>query len=534
MVVLFLFIETAFAQDIVSVNTGSLSAVSLAPALVAIALAMITKSVLPSLFFGVWCGAWLLLDGNNPLDIGESFLNVFTKHLLDALYDRDHLSVICFTLMLGGMVGILSKNGGMYGMVNLVIRFANTAKRGQVTVTSLGFMIFFDDVANTLLIGKTMRPVTDQLKISREKLAFLVDSTAAPLASIALATTWVGYEVSLIENMSSVLEGFTENSYSVFLSSILYSFYPILMLVFVWTIALSGRDFGPMLIAENKARNAPKRQFAVNIEADAGDLGSHSGSRPSALNAILPIVSVILSLAFALVMLGEGETFQARIGSANNFEALMIASFTGAACAALMTLLRKSLDLEATVQAWFSGVQATSFAMIVIIFAWAISDQMQELNAAGYLVSLFSDSFPAFLLPAIIFLLSAIISFSTGTSWGAMGIMIPLALPIAWASVQTSPEQSFMLYAVVAAVLSGATFGDHCSPISDTTILSSLSSSCDHIEHVRTQAPYALVVASIAIFVCALPIGLGGALWLFLPLGILVTIFCVRILGHSQ
>ena len=372
-------------------------------------------------------------------------------------------------------------------------------------------MIFFDDYSNTLVVGNTARPLTDHLKISREKLAYIVDSTAAPVVCLALITTWIGYEVGLIDAALSSIPEIQEPAYSVFLHSIPYSFYPILAIIFVFAVAYTGKDMGPMYEAEVRAR---KGQVApINKEdtpAIQGDnLEPKAGVKMRAVNAFVPIIVLIVSLLMGLYVTGEGQNLTEIIGSANSYMAMLWASLLGAMVAAIMTISQKILTTHETVDAWFGGVRAMLFAMIVLILAWALSDISKELHTADYLVSILADSIAPQMVPATVFILSAITAFTTGTSWGTLGILMPLVVPLCWAVMQingmASPEHMHILYSAIACNLAGAVWGDHCSPISDTTVLSSMASGCDHIEHVRTQMPYALLVGTVAITFGTIP-----------------------------
>ena len=226
---------------------------SIIPPLLAIVIALMFRRVIPALFLGIWVGAWGIVE-LSFFGLGKGLFDGFQIYVRDALADADHASIILFTLMIGGMVGIISKNGGTQGIVNKIVTWANTAKRGQLVTWFLGLIVFFDDYANTLVVGKTMRPVTDKLRISREKLAYIVDSTAAPVASLALVTTWIGYEVGLIGDATDKIGVISESAYSIFLNSLAYSFYPIFAIFFVFMVAFSRRDFGPMYKAELRAR----------------------------------------------------------------------------------------------------------------------------------------------------------------------------------------------------------------------------------------------------------------------------------------
>ena len=401
---------------------------SLLPPVAAVIIALVFRSVLPALFLGVWTGAWLI-SGMTLSGIWTGFLDSFQRYSLNAIADPDHVAIIMFTMMMGGMISIIIRNGGMTGLVNILTRFANGRKSGQATISGLGFAIFFDDVANTLLVGNTMRPVADRLKISRAKLAYLVDSTAAPLASIAFATTWIGYEVALIQSAQATLTGFDQPAYSVFLNSLAYSYYPILTLLMVWLVAFSGRDFGPMLTAERLA------QSGVETAAKTSEPVISHQKDPKAINAIVPIVVLILSLIVGLLVSGSGATLGERIGSADSFKVLMWASLIGVAVAGIMSMVFSSLSLGDTIEAWEEGLKATLPAMLVLVLSWAISDISQLVYTADFLVALLGDRLQPALLPAIAFLLAGTIAFTTGTSWGTMGIVLPLVVPLAWGLV---------------------------------------------------------------------------------------------------
>jgi Na+/H+ antiporter NhaC len=400
-------------------------------------------------------------------------------------------------------------------------------------------MIFFDDYANTLVVGNTARPITDHLNISREKLAYIVDSTAAPVVSIALITTWIGYEVSLIDEALQGIEALADvPAYAIFLQSIPYSFYPILAIVFVFMIAATGRDMGPMYTAELRARNGK-----VSSEEDDGSdslngdtLEPKDDVPPRAFNAFVPIIVLIGALLGGLLVTGEGDSIKDIIGDADPYKAMMWASFIGALTAAAMTIGQRILTTHETVDAWYGGARATLFGMIVLVLAWSMADVTAALNAKGYLISILGDSMPAAWVPAAVFVLAAITAFSTGTSWGTMGILVPLVVPLAWAVMSvngmTDASDMHILYSSVACVLAGAVWGDHCSPISDTTVLSSIASGCNHIEHVRTQLPYAMLVGIVAIVFGTLPGGYGVPPWASLLVGGVILYVVLRIRGR--
>jgi len=411
----------------------------------------------------------------------------------------------------------------------------------------LGISIFFDDYANTLIVGNTMRPVTDRLRISREKLAYIVDSTAAPISCLAFVTTWIGYEVGLVGTAIEGIEGFNQGAYSVFLNSIPYSFYPLLALFFVFVVAFSRRDFGPMYDAEKRARETGEvlgKEAKVDEAASEGEeLKPPEGTENRAYNAVIPIVVLVATVLAGLYATGSAAVgpdagLRKIIGEADSYAALMWGSLLGVLTAAALSLGQGILDLEQTVDAWYEGLKSMLFAMIILVLAWGLSNITEVLHTADYLVSILGEWLPAGVVPGIIFVLAAATAFATGSSWGTMGILMPLVIPLAWGvlaadGLHTEAEYHHIIYSAVSAVLAGAVWGDHCSPISDTTILSSMASQCDHIEHVRTQLPYALFAGGIAIALGTLPAGFGVAWWLCLPIGALALIAGVRVFGRE-
>ena len=530
-----------------STDSGSASAnlrvlpgwVSIMPPLVAILVALTLRNVIPALLIGVWLGATALLSFSLA-GIFRGLLDGFEIYVVRALADEEHAAIILFSLMIGGMVGIITRNGGMASIVRMIVSRAKSAIGGQVAVWGMGMMIFFDDYSNTLVVGNTARPITDQLKISREKLAYIVDSTAAPVVCLALITTWIGYEVGLIGDALASVPGLDEPAYTVFLKSIPYSFYPILAFIFVLAVAVTGRDFGPMYKAEVRARKG--QVSPVSAEEMPSLQGDQLEPKPNiplrAINAFIPLLVLIASLVGGLYATGEGETITDIIGSADAYKAMMWASLLGALTAAVMTTGQGILSGHETVDAWFGGVKAMMFAMIVLVLAWALSAVTNDLNTAHYLVSILAGTLSPALVPAVVFVLSAITAFTTGTSWGTLGILMPLVVPLTWAVLGANgiadQEHMHILYSAIACNLAGAVWGDHCSPISDTTVLSSMASGCDHIEHVRTQMPYAILVGMVAVLIGTIPGGYGFPPLFSILAGIGVLLFFLNRFGRQS
>ncbi|MDT8408793.1 MAG: Na+/H+ antiporter NhaC family protein [Wenzhouxiangellaceae bacterium] len=528
----------ALAQEIETV--ADFGWLSVLPPLVAIGLALLIRQVIPALFAGIWIGAWTLTDFS-PAGAVTALLTTADTFIVEAIAEPDHASVMLFTLLVGGMVGVISKNGGMLGIVDRIVDVAYTAQRAMAATIALGLAIFFDDYANTLVVGNTMRPITDRLQVSREKLAYLVDSTAAPIACIALVTTWVGYEVGLIRDAISGIEGLELNAYMVFLKSIAYSFYPLLALVLVVTVVASGRDFGPMLSAERRARHdgrvAPETSGSALTKDDMEDVQPHEQAPRRALNAVIPIVFLVGGVLTGMFVTGQGESIREIIGDADPYKALMWGSLLGSLVAIALSVSQGILSLTDSVSAWFSGARAMLYAIFILVLAWALAGVTDVLGTADYLVSLLGDHLHVGFLPALVLIVAAATAFSTGSSWGTMGILLPLTVPLSWALMtaqgMNGAEHLPILYGTIAAVMGGAVWGDHCSPISDTTILSSMASQCDHIEHVRTQLPYALLAGLAALLLGALPAGFGVPWWICLPIAAMALIAYVRLVGQK-
>ncbi len=494
---------------------------SVVPPLLAIVIALFFKQVIPALFTGLVFGVWVI-GGLSVQSLFTAPLQTLEVYAVKALNDEGHVSIILFSFMIGGMVGITSRNGGMQGIVNLIIKWANTVKRACLSTIAMGMSIFFDDYANTLVVGNTMRPVTDKMKVSREKLAYLVDSTAAPIACLAFVTTWVGFQVGLIDDAMKTIGYTEEGGYAVFLQTIPYSFYPILALLLTIMVAVTGKDIGPMHQAELRARNGEVAPPTEDRHAEEEILPIENKPH-KAINAILPFATMILIVLFGLYITGldpekENQSIRDIVGNSDSYKALLWGTMSGVLVAAILSVIQGILTLQQTVNAWLKGIKPMVLAMIILTLAWSLSAVSEQLQTSQYISSLIEDTLSVHWLPILTFLLAALTAFATGSSWGAMGILIPLIVPIAWnmltAQHGIDSNYFYIIYITIASILAGAVWGDHCSPISDTTILSSMASGCDHIEHVRTQIPYAFLAGGFAMIVGIIPVSFGLSPWL--------------------
>jgi len=412
--------------------------VSLLPPVLAIVLAVAARQVLIALFCGIWLGSTFVWDFN-PF---TGLLRAVDTYLIRALADADHVAVVMFSMILGGMVGVISKSGGMQGVVDRISRHARGPRGGQLATWAMGLLVFFDDYANTLLVGNTMRPLTDRLRISREKLSYVVDATAAPVASIAFISTWVGFQVGLIDSAFEGL-GFERDAYLVFLRSIPVSTYSVLTILFVFLVGLTLRDFGAMYRAEHRSAATGRvlregAQPLSDASALDADVPEHVPRRWC--NAMVPIVTVITVVVAGLYYSGRSEigptAETARlgeiVGAADSFKVLMWASISGAAMAIALAVAQRVLALTEALQAWLNGVKAMVLAMLILVLAWSIGDVCRHLGTADYVVCLSSRILSPHLIPLVTFLVAAFVSFSTGTSWATMAILTPIVVTIAY------------------------------------------------------------------------------------------------------
>lgn len=553
--IMLMFVTTALGVDakVAEANATKFKLWTLLPPLIAIILAFITKNVVLSLFLGVFSGTFLLgLNEYNAFGaIFHGFLNIVSQ-VLGSLSDPWNAGIILQCLTIGGLIALITKMGGAKAVAEALAKKAKSPTSTQITTWILGIFVFFDDYANSLIVGPIMRPISDKMKISREKLAFVIDATAAPIAGIAVISTWVGYELSLIKDGYEAI-GQNVSAYNLFVETIPYRFYNILILLFIVFTAIFLREFGPMLKAERRARVTGKllNDGAQPMASDEiTNAEPKEGTKLKVKNAVIPILVLIIGafLGFyydgystvmsdpkanaAIVdMFNENhlsfrviqEFFGASDASIVLFQAALLASIV----AIVMGLSQKIFTLSEAIDTWISGMKSLIITGVILLLAWSLSGVIKELGTAKFLVSILSGNIPPFILPSIIFILAAIISFATGTSYGTMGILMPLTIPLAFA---LNPAHSYMISAI-SSVLTGAIFGDHCSPISDTTILSSMGSACDHIDHVKTQLYYALVVAAVSVLGGYIPVGLGVPIYIVLPLDIIVIGIIVRFVG---
>ncbi|MDB4749336.1 hypothetical protein OAF83_00375 [Rubripirellula sp.] len=491
-------------------------------------------------------GAFMTTIYRFILDLLNSAVIFFTT-IYESIFSISHIQALVFSLLLGAMVGTLESGGGMRVLIQRVSSKIKSRRGAQTLIATSGLAVFFDDYANTLLLGGTMRSTADRYRLSRQKLAYLVDSTAAPVAGLAVVSTWAAIEISYMADGLAVA-GINDKqaAFEMFIRSIPYRFYPWLALVMVYCITISQRDFGPMLKAE---------QAALTSDTD-GELEDHENVAEPYPRlwwaAVVPVVLCVVSVMVVLVYTGikaqaasedaavvaQAENSLLRqagqvIGKGDSYVALMVGGAVGLIAAVWMHIALGGCRFVECMKGAFGGARQMGPALLILWFAWALSAMTEKnaLDTGGYLSSILSDRLDVHLLPTVVFLIAGAMAFSTGTSWGTMAILTPLSIGLALQlDVAGGPDGAIAL-ATCGSVLAGAIFGDHCSPISDTTVLSSRASGCDHVAHVRTQMPYAIVVGVVCILCGTLPAAFGVSPWISLFVGTAALVAVVRGFG---
>jgi Na+/H+ antiporter NhaC len=454
---------------------------SILPPVLAIALAIWTKQVYLSLFLGIWSG-WTMLAGWNPIaglrDALDSCINVFS--------DAGNTRVILFSALVGALITLTQRSGGMEGFVNTMTQrgVVRGRKSAGILAWLVGLCVFVESSVTCLVVGSVSRPIFDRLKISREKLAYICDSTSAPICILIPLNAWGAYIIGLLAKED------VAHPVAVLIAAIPLNFYAMAAVAMVLYIVLTGRDFGPMAKAEHRARELGKvlRDGAEPmISTDVIAIETKPGLPPRPLNMIVPIATMVLMMPVGLFITGKGNLMEGS-GSTAVFWAVLAAIVVAAG----MYLAQRFFSLREVMDLTMKGIGGLVPLAILMILAFSIGSTCKVMGTGPYVAGVASRWIHPNLVPPIVFLVACFIAFSTGTSWGTFAIMLPIAIPMATIMHASLPM-------TLAAVLGGGVFGDHCSPISDTTIVSSMASASDHIDHVRTQLPYAMTAALIAV-----------------------------------
>ncbi|HHX77482.1 MAG TPA: Na+/H+ antiporter NhaC family protein [Firmicutes bacterium] len=468
------------------------------------------------------------MNGYNP---GVGLLRSIDEFIVSSVADPWYAGLLIFTMLIAGMLAIVTRAGGATAIAEALARKTKTARGGMLVAWFMGMVIFFDDYTSCIITGNTVRPLTDKLRISREKLSYIVDSTAAPIATIALVSTWIGFELGVIGD-SLAAAGIGDNVYMTFLQTIPYRFYSLFSIAMVLILAITLKDYGPMYEAEVRARKTGKllRDGAVPLAAqDAEEIKPKEGAPQRSINFILPVAILVAATFIGLYINGGGSEAGLRdaFGNADSVVVLLWTSLIGTVVTILLVMGQKILTLIEALDTLIAGAKSVFIAVTILVLAWSLSAVSDALGTAEYVVQLVETAnVPAGIVPLAIFLIACFMAFAMGTSWGTMGIILPLAVPI---SLAVGSE----LLPTIGAVMTGAIFGDHCSPLSDTTILSSTGAGSDHIDHVRTQIPYALTVAAVSGIAGFIPAGYGLSPIISIVLGVGALIAIIHFFGKK-
>ena len=480
---------------------------ALIPPVVAIVLALITKEVYSSLFVGILVGG-LFYSG---FCFEGTIVHIFEDGIIGVLSDSYNVGILVFLIILGAIVCLMNKAGGSAAFGRWASDHIKTRTGAQLVTVALGVLIFIDDYFNCLTVGSVMRPVTDKHNISRAKLAYLIDATAAPICIIAPISSWAAAVTGFVEG---------EDGLSLFISAIPYNFYALLTIVMMLTIAVLNIDFGSMKIHEDNAKKGdlfttPDRPYGEATELE--DTG-----KGTVKDLLIPIIALIICCVIGMIYTGgffEGADFVTAFSNSDASVGLAIGSAFALVITILLYVSRRVLGFKECMDCIPEGFKAMVPAIMILTFAWTLKSMTDSLGAAEFVAALIKGSASGIvnLLPAIIFVVGCLLAFATGTSWGTFGILIPIVVD---AFQATNPT---LMTIAISACMAGAVCGDHCSPISDTTIMASAGAQCNHVNHVSTQLPYAVSVAAIS-FITYIVAGFVQSAWISLPVGVVLTL----------
>ena len=512
-----LFAVTAFADGEEAAEVTShfyMTAWSLLPPVIAIALALITKEAYSSLFIGILVGG--LLYSNFSFE--GTLLHVFNDGIVYSLADAYNVGILIFLVILGTMVMLMNKAGGSAAFGRWASERIKSRAGAQLAVIALGVLIFIDDYFNCLTVGSVMRPVSDNSKISRAKLAYLIDATAAPVCIIAPVSSWAAAVSSYVDD---------GNGLYLFIRAIPFNFYAILTIVMMIFLALTNMDYGPMALHEKNAREKGDIFSGMKDMAETASEGANSNG--TVLDLVFPIAVLIISCVIGMIYSGgffSGESFVAAFSNSDASVGLMLGSAVTLVITIIYYLIRRTIPFREMADCLPEGFKSMVPAILILTFAWSLKAMTESLGAKEFVEMLVKSSAGNFqiFLPAIIFLIACFLSFATGTSWGTFGILIPITLSV-------FPLTNPLGVVCVSACMAGAVCGDHCSPISDTTIMASAGAQCDHVTHVSTQLPYAITVAAVSTVAYIIAGFLPNAV-IALPVAIILMIATLIMMRH--
>ena len=511
------FSSTVFAAEEETLYVPGLHATfwALVPAIVAIGLALITKEVYSSLFVGILMGA-LLYSG---FEFELTITHIFSDGIIGVLSDSYTVGILVLLVLLGAMVSLMNKAGGSAAFGQFAASKIKNRVGAQLATILLGVLIFIDDYFNCLTVGSVMRPVTDKFKVSRSKLAYLIDATAAPVCIIAPISSWAAAVTGFVEG---------EDGFSIFIRAIPYNFYAILTVVMMVGMVLMKTEFGKM---KEHEKNAARKGDLFTTEGRPYENVKEEkvSAKGGVVDLLIPIAALIVCCVIGMIYTGgffEGAGFVEAFSNSDASLGLTLGSFFGLIITILLYQIRRVLSFKECMDCIPEGFRAMVPAILILTFAWTLKAMTDSLGADLYVAGLVESSAGAFMnfLPAIIFVVGCFLAFATGTSWGTFGILIPIVVAV----FQNGDPQ--MMIMSISACMAGAVCGDHCSPISDTTIMASAGAQCEHVNHVTTQLPYA-VLAAVVSFVTYIVAGFVKSAWIALPVGIvlmLAVLFALR------
>ncbi len=496
---------------------------SLLPPLLAIVLALITKEVYSSLFIGILAGGLIYSNFN----LETTMTHVFSDGFVSSVADSYNAGILLFLVLLGALVAMMNKAGGSAAFGRWAAKHIKSRVGAQLATVAMGVLIFIDDYFNCLTVGSVMRPVTDKHNISRAKLAYLIDATAAPICIIAPISSWAAAVAGFAAGAGA------DSGMSLFVSAIPFNFYALLTIAAMIMFAVFKFDFGPMKKHEENAKNGDI--YTTGMEEISDEMSKNANPKGKVLDLVLPVVVLIIACVFGMIYSGgffDGEDFITAFSNSDASVGLVYGSFIALILAVIYFLVRRVLTFKQIMDCFPEGFKAMVPAIMILVCAWTLNSMTGSLGAKIFIAQLIEGSAGALqaFLPAIIFLIAVGLSFSTGTSWGTFGILIPIVLSVFGATDGT------LTIVAVSACMAGAVCGDHCSPISDTTIMASAGAQCNHINHVSTQLPYALMVAGVS-FVCYLIAGFLPNALIVLPIGLVLlvgTMFTIKALTNKK
>lgn len=491
---------------------------SLVPPIVAIALALITKEVYSSLFIGILMGAVFASD----FSFEGTMNHVLEGGVVKVLSDSYNVGILVFLVILGTMVCLMNRAGGSAAFGRWAAKKIHSRVGAQLATVALGVLIFIDDYFNCLTVGSVMRPVTDKHRISRAKLSYLIDATAAPVCIIAPISSWAAAVTGFVKG---------EDGFTLFISAIPYNFYALLTIVMMIALALLKVDYGPMAIHESNAMRTGDL-FTTGASPYDNESEKQAESKGKVIDLLIPIICLIVFCVIGMIYTGgffSGTDFVTAFSQSDASVGLALGSFFGLVVTIILYMVRRVLSFKKCMACLPEGFKAMVPAILILTFAWTLKAMTDSLGAAEFVkqaVKQSADSFMMF-LPAIIFLVGCGLAFATGTSWGTFGILIPIVVDVFSA---TSHE---LMIISISACMAGAVCGDHCSPISDTTIMASAGAQCEHVNHVSTQLPYAITVAAIS-FVVYILAGFVQSPWICLPVGAVLLVGFLLLMKYLQ